>query len=333
EALKTKQAKIEFHFIGTSHGPEEFLIKGTNWQFHKIRSGKLRRYFSLKNYWDVVKIIVGVIQSFFLLIRLRPKIIISAGSYVAVPVIWAGWILRVPSLTHQLDLKVGLANKLILKIVKKITVGFWETKEMIGSNKTIVTGNPIRAEILGGDEKNAEQYFNLQSDIKTVLIMGGGTGSEAINKVVIEILPELVKKYQVIHLTGAGKKGSDISNPRYRSFEILGSDMKRAYTAADLIVARAGLSTLSEISALGKASIIIPLPDSPQIQNAHYFDKHQAIKAVNQNRLTNESLLNEISLYLENDQARNQLAANMIKLATPDAAQKIADQVFDLIKP
>lgn len=332
EALKKRQNNIEFHFIGTSHGPEEFLIKNTDWQFHKIKSGKLRRYFSLKNYWDMVNIVIGYFQSLILLAGVRPKVIVSAGSYVSVPVIWAGWLLRIPSLSHQLDLKIGLANTLVMKVVKKITVGFWETKQLLGLDKAVVTGNPIREEVLDGDKNKARQYFNFQNNVKTVLIMGGGTGSEAVNNVVIEILPELIKKYQIIHLTGVGKKGSDISNPRYRSFELLGSKMSLAYAAADLIVSRAGLSTLSEISALEKASIIIPLPDSPQIQNAHYFDKHQAIIAINQNRLNNESLLNDICSYLDNDLAREKLGVNMKKLYVPEAADKIAEQVISLIK-
>src|SRR3989339_1004187 len=200
EELKEKDASNEFLWLGTKNGPEKKFVKEAEILFRAIPSGKFRRYFSGWNFIDPFLIIAGFFSSLWIIFKFKPKIILSAGGFVGVPVIWAGWFLRVPSLIHQQDLRPGLANKLTAPFAKIITVAFSESLKYF-TGATIV-GNPFRKSLLMGDRARAKEIFKLHDDLPVLLILGGGTGALGLNKVAILAANELTNFCQVIHITG-----------------------------------------------------------------------------------------------------------------------------------
>ena len=231
EEIKKCAPDVEFLWIGTKNGPEKKVVDSYNINFKTIPAGKFRRYFSLRNFSDPFSILAGFFKSLWLIFKFKPQMILSAGGFVAVPVIWAGWILKVPSLVHQEDLRPGLANKLTARFAKIITVAFSDSLKYFP--RAIVTGNPIRAEIFSGSREATEKSFNLEKDLPTLFVLGGGTGALELNKIVVAAVPELVKFCQVIHMTGGRideSQRSDIETlkretSRYHSVDFLMKDL------------------------------------------------------------------------------------------------------------
>ena len=328
DEIKKRKPKTEFLFIGTRKGmPEKRLAKAKEIKYKSIFSGKLRRYLSFKNLLDPFKIIIGFFQSLFLIKKFKPDAILEAGGFVAVPVCIAGWFFKIPVFLHQLDAKPGLANKILSFFATKITLSFKDLKKHFP--KGIVTGTPVRKEILNGSKEQAIKRFNLKKDLKTILIMGGGTGSSHINKVVLKALPKLNKVCQVIHLTGKGKliKKNDY---HYRAYEFL-SDLKDIYKMADIVISRAGVGAISELSVLGKPTIFIPLPNSPQEKNANIFCKNKAAICIKDNNLNNSILVKEIKELLNDNGKRDKLSLNLKKMNHPKASLEIVDIIFENI--
>ena len=285
DKIRDKDPNIDFLFIGTRKGdPEKRLAKTKNIPYKSIFSGKLRRYFSFKNIIDPFKIIIGFFQSLVLVKKHKPDAVIGAGSFVGVPICIAAWFFKVPVFLHQLDTVPGLANKIISAFATKITLSFDSLKDNF-PKKSIVTGTPVRYEILKGNKNIALEDFNLRKDLETILIMGGGTGSKRLNEIVLKSLDGLTKNAQVIHITGKGKllKARDY---RYRSYEFLIKSLKHAYDLADLIISRAGVGSLSEFCLLSKPVIFIPLPNSSQVKNAYTLCKQDAAICLEEKDLT-----------------------------------------------
>lgn len=330
QRFRERQIKADFLFIGTEEGPEKEICRSYNIPFKSIPAGKLRRYLSLKNFSDPFKIIKGYKEARHILQIARPDVIFSAGGFVAVPVIWAARGQKIPVLIHQQDIRKGLANKMTEKTAQKITVTFEKSLNDFPRSKTILTGNPIRSDILKGNKEEAIKTFNLKNDYPVLLVFGGGTGAENINKKVNKIAQELVNFCQVIHLTGAGKKGADLTAENYHSFPLLTAGMKDALASADLVVSRAGLCALSEFAALGKPAIIIPILKSHQEENAAFYEKKGAVMVIKENMLTPEFLLNSIKSLFENARKRQELRENIKELYKPGAADKIIDILLGL---
>lgn len=322
EAVRKQQGDAEFLWLATKNGPEKKLIADYKISVKEIFSGKLRRYFSLSNFFSPLFFLLGFIQSFFIILKFKPNIIISAGGYVAVPVVWAGWLLRVPSIIHQQDVLPGLANKLMAPFAKIISVTFTQSLNDFADKKTILAGNPVRHDILVGDKQEAYNFFKLDSAKPTVLIFGGGTGAKSINNLVIESLDRLLSFCQVLHITG-GKSENVAEHSNYRHYDFLTNEMKLAYAAADLVVSRAGMSALSELQVLRKPAIIIPMPNSHQEANATEFFKKNAIAILDQRNLTPENFSASIKHLLEDKAEQQNLARNMAKVMPPNATEKI----------
>ena len=290
ELNKKIQGNVDFLFIGTKKGyPERVLVERSEMEYHGIHSGKLRRYFAWQNFLDPFKIILGFFESLFILLKYRPDVIFSAGGFVSVPLIWAGFFLGIPTVIHQQDIRPSLSNKLTSCLAKKITVSFKKSLNDFPKTKTILTGNPVRKEILLGNKERAIKRFNLERNLPTILVIGGGTGAEKINQLIFSIIPQLVEFCQVIHLTGkdklsrfAGSRTAGKINSRYHSYEFLTEEIADAYAAADLVISRAGMGVLTELAVLAKPAIIIPIPQSHQEANALYFAKNKAIILLNQ---------------------------------------------------
>lgn len=285
--------KISMLWIGTMEGPERKLIEPAGIPFKHIFCGKLRRYFDWRNFIDPFFILIGFFQALFLLRRFKPNVVIGAGSFVQVPVIWATWALRIPSVIHQLDMKVGLANRLCAGIASRITVSWPELIEKFSeAGKVFYTGTPIRGDILEAKEKDADSLFQfgLNSEKPVTLIMGGGRGSAMMNELIWSCLDELLEFTQIIHATGLTKSQNHEtakSRKGYFQSELLINNISDAYRAADLVISRAGMGTLAELAALGKPSIIIPLEtgNTQQLKNAEYFAEKNAIYMLREKNL------------------------------------------------
>lgn len=333
--LRFKKPEVEFMWLGSKSGPEKKMVTSADIDFKWILAGKLRRYFSWRNFIDPFFIIVGFFQSFFILKEWRPQVVVSAGSFIAVPTSIAAWILRIPVLIHQQDLRPGLTNKILSWVSKRITITFPESQKYFPKNKTVVTGNPIRGEILMGDRDRGKELFNLQEGLSTILIVGGGTGALKINQMVVGALPELLNFCQVIHITGAGKKLPPLAikekEELYHPFEFIMSEMPDALAVADIVITRAGLGFLTELAALGKPTIIIPIPKSHQEDNARYFCERGAAICLQQNSISSQSLAVDIQELLLDSESLSYLRRAMNDIYNPQATDLIVSQILELI--
>lgn len=329
DEIQKNDKETKFLWIGGKVGPEQEMVATHNIEFKKICAGKLRRYFSLKNLIDIFRIKIGFLQAFFIILNFKPDVIVSAGSFISVPIVWAGWLLRKKILIHQQDIRPGLANKLMAPFADKITVSFSESLKDYSKEKTILTGNPVRNDIFLGDKKRAVKLFNLEDNLPTVLIVGGGTGAINLNKFVLDGLNELTKFCQVIHITGKGKHVK-VQNNKYHQYDFLKNEFADAIEIADLVVSRAGLGSLTELSALKKPAIIIPLAKSHQEVNAKYFVDKDAVVYFKEEKLSTQKFVSEIKNLLYNKEKLNHLKNNIYKFLKSDASILISKEIFSL---
>lgn len=332
EEIKSKTSEVEFLWLGTKSGPEKKLVCAQGIIFKELPAGKLRRYFSGWNFLMPFFIIGGFIKAFWLILRFRPQIILSAGGFVGVPVIWAGWFLRVPSLVHQQDIRPGLANKLTAPFAKIVTVTFSESLKYFP--EAILTGNPVRRDVFSGDKERALKFFSLEKDLPTLLVLGGGTGALKLNEIVSGALSELVKFCQVIHVTGGrlAKETPEGGTGRYHVFDFLAEQLKDAYVAADLVVSRAGLGTLTELAALGKPTVLVPILKSHQEDNAWYFKKNNAVEILDQAQLSSANFADSIQGLINNQVELESLSRNIRKVMKLGAAGVMVEEIFKIIK-
>ncbi len=330
-------SSLNLIFIGTKTGPVKDLVadfKGKEIKFLSISSGKWRRYFSIHNFLDIFKIIAAFWQSLKILKKEKPDLVISAGGFVSVPLIWAAACRRIPILIHQQDIRAGLANRLMAPFARVITVTFDKSLIDYGP-RAILTGNPLRdINFYATRGVATRNRYSLALDVPLILIIGGGTGSLAINNLIFDCLPDLLSNFQVIHLVGQGKKSATIINSaRYQAYEFLSQDeVLGLMAAADLVISRCGFGVLTELSALAKPVILIPIPNSHQEDNAAIFKNKAASIVLSQNGLTSTKLLAEITSVLGDSKLRGALSRNINKLMKPDAAKNIAAIIWEMIK-
>jgi len=332
EEIKKTKPEVNFLFIGTRKGrPEKEMIKGYDFEFRSVCAGKLRRYFSWQNFLDIFRIKIGFFQSFFILKKFKPDLIIGAGGYVGVPVILAGWFLKIPLFIHQQDILSTLSNKILSSFVKKIFISFKPSLKAFPKNKTIFTGHPVRGMILKGNKERAISLFNLEKNKPVLIVLGGGMGATSLNELIWQNTNELTKFCQIVHLTGKEKNFSinyQLPTINYQSAEFLTKEIPDLFTVADLVITRAGINILAELAVLGKPIIIIPIPDSHQEANAKYFQEKNAAVVLNQKELTNGKLVKEIKELINNKEKQNQLSENIKKTVFADAAEKIVEEII-----
>ncbi len=337
--LKSLNPKTQFLLIGTKNGPEKNMASVSGIPFSYITAGKFRRYFSLKNFLAPFLVFVGIIQSFKIIREFKPSCAVGTGSYVQVPVILVCWFLKIPVLIHQQDIFPSLANKLCQFFSSKITVTFQEsTKSFFSSfgifykkknaDKVTLTGNPFRKELLTGSKSMAVQKIGLRPDLPTLLVLGGGTGSEFINQLILNSLETLTKSIQIIHSTGKNKMVF-VKHENYFPFEFI-TEMADVYEVADIVVARAGLSTLTELSFLKKLSIIIPMPSSHQEYNALLLARENAAIILQQKKITSEIFVNIIRKLLFEHEASEALKYNINRIMTHSGSEKISEIILKL---
>jgi len=321
-------------WLGTRNGPEKEIIEKEGIEFKNIAAGKFRRYFDLNNILDLFKILIAFWQSFFILIFFRPNIILSAGGFVSVPVVLVAWILGIPVLIHQQDIRPGLANKLMAPAAARITVALDISLKDFSSRKTILVGNPVR--IISNFQfpiSKKISNFKFQNQLPVILVMGGGTGALAINNLILNNLNKLTKFCNVIHITGKNKNNKIINNNNnYKSFEFLGDQIFDVLNLADIVVSRAGLSSLTELAYFKKPTIIIPIPNSHQEDNAEYFADKNACIYLKQDDLDKNIFISNIKNLIDSKEIKKQLAENIHKIFIDYSGEKIIKEICKIQK-
>lgn len=343
EKLKERDSAVQAVWLGTKKGPEKKMVESYAIDFKTISSGKLRRYFSFLNLIDPFKILAGYFQAKSILKQFQPDVVLTAGGFIAVPVVWAAASLKIPSFIHQQDLEKGLANKLMEKKATAITVTFEDSLKDYPQDKTYLTSNPVRQQVFFGSKEKAVNLFKLEKNLPVIFISGGGQGAESINQAVLESLPQLTERYQLVHQTGTGKslkekikdlyKGETLKliEKRYRGYEFMQKEIFDAYAVADLIVSRSGLGTLTELAVLNKPAILIPLPGH-QEKNAEYFAQNKAVRVLPQPALDSESLIKIINDLLKNSADLQQLSKHISAMIDKEAASKYVDLIYKILK-
>jgi len=299
------KAGYEVHYIGTQNGIERGMIEPLSGvAYHAVQSGKLRRYFDLKNFTDPFRVIAGAFQSAHLMRKLKPDVCFSKGGFVSVPVVVGAWLHRVPTLCHESDLTPGLANKICSKFAKKVATTFPECAEALGE-KGVFTGTPLRPELFAGSRERGLALAHFTADRPVLLMMGGSLGAQSVNKALRKALPTLLSRMQVFHICGKGNIDESLRGlDGYYQVEFLSDDLPDAMAAADLILSRAGSNALCEFQALGKPMLLIPYPKGAsrgdQILNAASFEKRGLARVMPQEKMTADTLAAALLELLEN---------------------------------
>lgn len=302
---RLKELGYEIHYIGSYDGIERKLIEQYRIPYYGIASGKLRRYFDWKNFSDPFKVIKGYSQARSILKKLKPDVLFSKGGFVSVPVVMAAKHRKIPAIIHESDITPGLANKLAIPYAYKVCCNFPETMKYLPAEKAVLTGSPIRRELLSGNRQNGLSYCHFQSGKPVILIMGGSSGSQFINETVRSILPELLKTYQIIHLCGKGNLDASQNNTvGYTQLEYANKELSDLFAAADLVISRAGANAICELLALRKPNILIPLSANAsrgdQILNAHSFEQQGYSMVIEEEALNPTVLQNAVKNLYEN---------------------------------
>jgi UDP-N-acetylglucosamine--N-acetylmuramyl-(pentapeptide) pyrophosphoryl-undecaprenol N-acetylglucosamine transferase len=323
-------------YVGQSGSIEEELARRAGIPFRSIESGQIRG----KKPWEILRslgqMVRGVQQTTQVIQEFEPDVALVTGGYVAAPVAWATWRAkpRIPMLIFLPDLTPGLAIKLTSRLAANVAVSFPEVSDTF-PGKAIVTGYPVRPELLEAEQATAREAFGLQAGLPVLLVFGGSRGSRSINRALVSALPELLQHCQVIHISGqadwpwVAERASTMSgSERYHPFPYLNEEMVQALAAADLVVARAGASVLGEFPAVGLPSILAPYPHAGQHQhvNANYLAQRGAAVIINDQELPTQLAPAILDLLRSPDRlaAMSRAAAD---LARPDAAGNIVREL------
>lgn len=303
-----KSKGYEISYIGSYDGIEKGLIEAAGIPYYGISSGKLRRYFDVKNFSDPFKVLKGYFEARALIKKLKPDVIFSKGGFVAVPVVLAAKGKKIPCLIHESDITPGLANKICIPAAKKVCANFPETMKYLPAEKAVLTGTPIREELFTGNRIAGLDFCGFTANKPVIMIVGGSTGAMALNRAVRDLLPTLLRDYQIIHLCGKGKADAEYENTEgYRQFEYISKEMKDLFAASDLVISRAGANSICELLALRKPNILIPLSAAAsrgdQILNAESFEHLGYSYVLPEEELTNDTLLKAIRYVTEHKDA------------------------------
>lgn len=304
--IPTLQKKgFQISYIGSYDGIEKKLIEEMGIPYYGISSGKLRRYFDVKNFTDPFNVIKGFFEAKKLMKKLNPDVVFSKGGFVTVPVVVAAKLSKIPAVIHESDMTPGLANKLCLPFCTKVCCNFPEAITNLPAKKAVLTGTPIRQELLSGNKKAALEFTGLKADKPVIMIIGGSLGSVVVNNAVRKILPDLLKDFQVIHLCGKGKVDETLKNQTgYVQYEYIKDELADLFALSDIIISRAGANAICEISALKKPNLLIPLSANAsrgdQILNARSFERLGYSKVLEEEELTDTLLLSEIQDLYQN---------------------------------
>ena len=352
---------IDLRYLGA---PGNFckLFVSNGVSVSKILSAKLRRYFDLRNFLDFILFPISIIQAFWKVFWIMPDVLFSKGGPGSLPVVIACKFYQIPVVVHDSDSTIGLANKLSLFFADRVAVSFiLAAEEIVRMQKSAkkaesfrakiaFTGNPIRPSLFRGDildKQTAKKMLGFESEKPLMLILGGSQGSFIINDFMLNIAGELVKDWQIFHQTGIDNFNSvkselaivlkgfgEEEKSRYKIIPYFENDLKNAYSAADVVISRAGSLSIFEIAAFGKPSILIPLREKVvgvhQIRNAYEYAKNGAAIVIEEENLKPHIFMSQLSKIVGDDSLLKRMSEAARGFSKPDAAQKIAEEIIRL---
>lgn len=304
---KLKELGYEIYYIGSYDGIEKQLVTDEGIPYTGIATGKLRRYFDVKNFSDPFRVLKGAYEARRALQEIKPDVVFSKGGFVSVPVVYAARRLRIPVICHESDMTPGLANRLSIPAATKVCCNFPETVDELPAGKAVHTGTPIRAELTRGSREKALQFTGLSGEKPVILVTGGSLGAQAVNEAVRAALPELLKEFDVIHLCGKGKTDPSFNETEgYLQYEYIKEELPDLFALSDIAISRAGANSIFELLALKKPALLIPLSAKAsrgdQILNARSFEKQGFSKVLEEEELSTERLVSDVrTLYAERD--------------------------------
>jgi UDP-N-acetylglucosamine--N-acetylmuramyl-(pentapeptide) pyrophosphoryl-undecaprenol N-acetylglucosamine transferase len=324
----------DIHYIGSYEGIEKKLIEDYRIPYYGISTGKLRRYFDIKNFSDPFRVMKGYCEAKKILKTLKPDVVFSKGGFVSVPVVRAAASLKIPCVIHESDMTPGLANKLCIPIATKICCNFPETLQSLPSDKAVLTGSPIRAELMHGNRKKGLEVCGFDNTKPVVMVIGGSQGAAGINTLVRDALSLLLNDFQVVHVCGKDKIDNMLLNTKgYKQFEYVKDDLKDLFAVADVVISRAGANAICELLALKKPNLLIPLPASAsrgdQILNAKSFESQGFSMVADEEYLTGVTLTEKVhELYFNRQQYIDAMRNSKIK----DSIESIANIIDGVVE-
>lgn len=341
---KEKILGAKLYYVSTEPYDKQALFEN-KLIFKSISTGKMRTYFSIRNFFDMFKTFFGIFNALYQIFMIYPDVIFSKGGYAAFPVVFAAKLLNIPVVIHESDASPGRVNVFASKFAKRIAISYKDAVEYFPKERTIYTGQPVRKELEEKEDKEgAMRFWTLESDLPVLLVLGGSQGAELINNTVIDGLPDLVKNYQVLHQTGVKnfknvKARADVvlegnvNKARYTAIAFLNPlQMKMAAGAADLIVSRAG-STIFEIAAWGVPSILIPFTVSNadhSKKNAFAYARASACVVIEEMNMKAHILHSEIERIISNKNVSLGMSKNALNFYKPNASATIAREIVDI---
>lgn len=337
QKIRSIQPEAEILFIGTKTKIESRVVPNMNFNFKPIWISGFSRQLNLRNLVFPLKLIVSMLQALWICIKFKPQVAIGTGAYVSGPAIWAGTFMGAKGVLLEQNSFPGITNRILEKRVRKIFLSFEESKKYFKDyEKLEVAGNPIRIDIVLGDKEEAKGKYKLDTVKKTILVVGGSLGAKTINEAIKNNLDDLLNlNIQILWQTGekyyieyASLESENVKVVKYLD------DISSAYSAADLIIARAGATTIAEVAQLGLPVIFVP---SPNVAADHQYKNAEVLKNVGAAELIRDSELNnsitkKVKTLISNDEALNELGENIKKFAKPDAINSIANEIINLAR-
>lgn len=344
-ARAQRKDALELLFIGPT-GDFKDILQKEGISVKSIFTGKIRRYFSFLNFMDILQAPIGFIQAYLYIFLFMPDVIFAKGGYGSLPAGLISWMFRIPIVIHESDIVPGLSNKILSRVAKKIIVSFDEAASFFPKKKTIVLGNPVREELFFTPYKEALEKLFIKSDRPVLFVLGGSQGSREINDMILLALPDLVKKYEIIHQSGETdyknmQKGANLQikneeeKGMYHLYPTLNEgELAGAYSVANVIISRAGSGAIFEIASSGKPSILIPYAPAAgahQEKNAHAYAKTSAALMLEGKNVTPHMIVNTIDSIVNNPNKTKEMSEAARNFAKPEAARKIAAEILDII--
>ncbi|MDN3014846.1 undecaprenyldiphospho-muramoylpentapeptide beta-N-acetylglucosaminyltransferase [Paenibacillus sp. BSR1-1] len=340
--IQKENKQAEFLYIGTNNGLESKIVPRENIAFKSIHITGFKRKLSFENVKTVIRFLKGVQDSKKILKEFKPDIVIGTGGYVCGPVVYAASKLRIPTIIHEQNSVPGLTNKFLSRYVNKVAICFDEAKEFFPKEKVVFTGNPRASEVIGKDGIKGRLSAGLSTTKPAVLIFGGSRGARPINEAVIKSLSDFAEKpYQILYVTGdvhfedVKKEVELVGNPQNVVIKPFIHNMPEVLAGIDLVVSRAGATSLAEITSLGIPSILIPSPyvtNNHQEKNARALSDHGAAQLLLEKELNSKSLIGHIDRILLNNENLKEMKLKAKKLGVPDSAGRLYQVMEQLVK-
>ncbi len=320
-------------WIGSDRGVDRSIVEAAGYEFVGIPSGKLRRYFSLRNLQDVFKVLAGFAAARAALKRIRPALLFSKGGFVSVPPCAAAATLRIPVFTHESDYSPGLATRLNLRWAERALVAYPDTVAALGgaAGRAVAIGNPVRAAFRSADPARGRRFLGVGSDDRILLVLGGSQGAKQVNDLVVASLGELTRRYVVVHQTGPGQEVGAERSGRYLPFPYLRDELPDILAAAELVAGRSGAGTVWEAATAGKPMVLIPLRGATtrgdQVENADYFRKIGAAEVLEADATTADAFAAAVARVADDPRLRERMAAASAAAGSVDAAEAAAELI------